>query len=111
MKPPTIEQLRILANRAARGPLNHAEVARMHAGIDRLVRPRRSATAARWGLKIANLRRRLHALHAPMVRGGMQICTSCSGWNGVRCLGLVTEWPCPTLDAFDRTFPIKETAA
>lgn len=61
-----------------------------------------------WVNKIRALRRKLHGLHAPMLRGGIQICTGCSGWNGRRCLGLVTEWPCPTLEAFDGAFPAKE---
>lgn len=107
---PTIAQLRNLADRAARKPLAPAEVQRLHEGIARLERPRANPGAA-WSGKVRGLRRQLHTLHAPMVRGGIQICTSCSGWNGIRCLGLVTEWPCPTLDAFDQTFPAKETAA
>ena len=109
-RPPTIAQIRILANRAGRQPLTHAEMARLHAGIDRFDR-RRPNPGLAWGKRIAVLRRRLHALHAPIVRGGIQICAHCSGWNGLRCQGLVTEWPCPTLDVLDTAFPIKEPAA
>lgn len=110
-RPPTIDQLRIIADRADRGPLKPAEVARLREGLIRLDGRRNSNPAVRWANKVGALRRRLHALHAPMIRGGVQICTNCSGWNGTRCLGLVTEWPCPTLDAFDSTFPAKENAA
>ena len=109
-RPPTIDQLRNIADRADRGQLTAAEVARLREGISRFDRPRTNRGAS-WALRIRGLRRRLHTLHAPMVRGGIQICAACSGWNGVRCLGLVTEWPCPTLDAFDSTFPSKEAAA
>lgn len=107
---PTIAQLRNLADRADRGRLTPAEVARLRAGISRLERPRTNRGAS-WSARVRDLRRKLRTLHSPMVRGGIQICTSCSGWNGVRCVGLVTEWPCETLDAFDTTFPAKDTAA
>lgn len=109
-RPPTIAQLRVLANRAARQPLNHLEVARLHAGIDRFD-GRRANPAAVWGRKVDALRRRLTALHYPVQRGPIAACAECSGWNGRRCVGLVTEWPCPTLEAFDGLFPSKETAA
>ena len=107
MTGPTPAQLRNIADRADRGRLTPAEVARLRAGIDRLDRPRTNPGAS-WNNRIRALRRKLHTLHAPMMRGGIQICAACSGWNGVRCLGLVTEWPCPTLDAFDSTFPVKD---
>lgn len=104
MSGPSIEQLRILANRAARQPLNHAEVARLHAGIDALAaesaaaRPSRAGGARR---RLKNLKARLMRLHAPMWRGGIEICRECSGWDGFRCRGLVTPYPCPTVDAID----------
>lgn len=107
--PPTVEQLRNITDRAYNGPLQPAEIIRLRAGIDRLAARPRTNPATSWSNRVGGLRRKLHTLHAPMHRGGIQICASCSGWNGTRCLGLVTEWPCPTLDAFDRTFPAKET--
>ena len=110
-RPPTIAQLRNLADRADRGQLSPAEVSRLRQGIDHLGQRRPKNPAIGWSNRVAALRRKLHLLHAPMTRGGVQICTNCSGWNGVRCLGLVTEWPCDTLTAFDATFPTKETAA
>ena len=104
----TVDQLRNLADRADRGPLKPAEVARLREGIAHLDRPRPNRGAS-WSGKVRGLRRRLHTLHAPIARGGVQICAHCSGWNGSRCIGLLTEWPCPTLDAFDTTFPARET--
>lgn len=45
---------------------------------------------------------RVHALHQPMRRGPFTICAHCSGWDGKwRCLGVVTDHPCPTLQALD----------
>ncbi|WP_141747604.1 hypothetical protein [Streptomyces nanshensis] len=41
------------------------------------------------------------ALHQPMNRDRTLICAHCSGWNGVRCRGVVTFWPCPTAAALD----------
>jgi len=110
-RPPTLAQLRNLADRAERGPLTPAEAARLRTGIDAHDARRRGYTQSRggWANKVRHLRRQLHQLHAPLLRGGIQICTACSGWNGLRCLGLVTEWPCQTLALFDRTFPTKET--
>jgi len=110
-RPPTIAQLRNIADRADRGQLSPAEVSRLRQGIDRFDGRRLRNPAVGWSNKVAALRRQLRTLHAPMARGGVQICTNCSGWNGVRCLGLVTEWPCDTLTAFDATFPTKEPTA
>lgn len=112
MRPPTLDQLRNIADRADRGPLTAAEVSRLREGIDGFDLRTRSnmQTRGKWASKIRGLRIRLHKLHTPMVRGGMQICTACSGWNGTYCAGLVTEWPCPTLDVFDTTFPVKESS-
>jgi hypothetical protein len=42
---------------------------------------------------------RVRALHQPMGRGPFTICTHCSGWNGTRCVGVVTPHPCETLIA------------
>jgi hypothetical protein len=43
---------------------------------------------------------RVRALHQPMERGPFTICAHCSGWDGKwRCLGVVTNYPCPTLRA------------
>ncbi len=107
-RPPTFAQLRNLADRAENGPLTPAEAARLRAGITAYDLRRRTNRGAAWGNRVANLRRQLRQLHAPLLRGGIQVCTTCSGWNGVRCLGLVTEWPCQTLTLFDRAFPTKE---
>lgn len=105
MKPPTIDQLRNITDRAHNGPLRPEEAARLRLGIERLAARPRTNPGASWAGRVRSLRRKLLALHEPMQRGGIPICTSCSGWNGTRCLGLVTEWPCPTLDAFDEAFP------
>lgn len=107
-RPPTLAQLRNLADRAERGPLTPAEAARLRAGITAYDARRAINRGASWSNRVRHLRRQLHQLHAPLLRGGIQVCTVCSGWNGVRCTGLVTEWPCPTLDIFDRAFPTKE---
>lgn len=108
MTAPTLDQLRNLADRADRGRLTPAETARLREGINNFDRPR-TAPWTPWSNKVRALRRRLHQLHAPMLRGGIQICTSCSAWNGSYCRGPVTEWPCPTIDAFDRAFPVAAT--
>jgi len=106
---PTIAQLRNLADRAEHhGGLTPAEAARLRDGINHLGRPRNSPWIG-WANKVRALRRKLHAIHTPIHRGGIQICGECSGWSGTYCLGPVTEWPCPTIDAFDRTFPAQET--
>lgn len=110
-RPPTLAQLRNIADRADRGPLTPAEVARLREGIARFDGRRTARPHVAWVNRVRSLRQRLHALHAPMVRGGIRICAHCSGWNGTRCQGLVTEWPCETLTVFDTTFPIKDTAA
>lgn len=102
--PPTVDQLRNIADRADRGPLQPAEVARLRAGIEQLAarKPRRRAgpplAAAR---RLQRLKQRLRTLHAPMERGGMEVCRECSGWDGFRCRGLVTPYPCPTVEAVE----------
>lgn len=108
---PTIAQLRNLADRADRGQLAPAEVARLRKGIDRFGRRNGRGGGAAWANKVRALRRRLADLHHPVQRGSIAVCAECSGWNGHRCTGLVTQWPCPTLDALDDLFPAKEAAA
>jgi hypothetical protein len=110
-RPPTLDQLRNLADRAERGPLTPAEAGRLREGLDRIDAKLRTNRGASWGGRVRGLRRKLHTLHAPMICGGIQICAHCSGWNGTRCQGLVTEWPCDTLTALDHTFPAQEAAA
>jgi hypothetical protein len=43
----------------------------------------------------------VRALHQPMSRAGFLICAHCSGWNGVRCLGVVADYPCSTIAVLD----------
>jgi hypothetical protein len=43
----------------------------------------------------------VRVLHQSMSRAGFLICAHCSGWNGVRCLGVVADYPCPTIAALD----------
>ena len=105
---PTIAQLRNLADRADRGSLSPEEVNRLRAGIDRFARRKSAGTA--WGNRVRALQRRLAANHYPVQRGSIAACAECSGWNGTRCTGLVTQWPCPTLDTVDSMFPAKEAA-
>ena len=40
---------------------------------------------------------RVRALHTAVHYAGHPICAHCSGWNGVRCLGLMQAYPCPTI--------------
>ena len=48
----------------------------------------------------------VRALHQPMQRGPFTICAHCSGWDGKwRCLGVVTDFPCPTIRALDGEEP------
>lgn len=109
MTRPTVAQLLNIADRADRGPLRPAEVARLREGITRLSQ-RRTNHAAAWGARAAALRRKLADLHYPVQRGSIAACAECSGWNGRHCTGLVTPWPCPTLDALDDHFPKGRTA-
>jgi hypothetical protein len=55
MKPPTVAQLLILADRAERGPLTAAEADRLRAGISGMYRERRTA-GARLGVQARNRR-------------------------------------------------------
>ncbi|GAA1065263.1 hypothetical protein [Streptomyces asiaticus] len=93
---PTGEQLLVLVDRAERGPLRPVEAGRLREGIAALVFARREAVLGR--RQSETVRRALGRLHRPVLRGGVEVCVECSGWNGVRCLGLVTEWPCSTAD-------------
>lgn len=108
MKPVTVVQLRNLAARAHRGPLTPDEAARLTAGVDRFTA--RRSPAIRWANRAAALRRKIAALHHPVQRGSIAACAECSGWNGRRCVGLVTPWPCPTLELLDAHLPTKDTA-
>ena len=101
MKPPTIDQLRNLADRADRGPLTPDEVTRLRQGLKRLDR-RPNTRPAQWGRQIAALRRRLTALHHPVQHGRTAICAACNG---------LARWPCPTIDALDELLPGKDNAA
>ncbi|WP_030917401.1 hypothetical protein [Streptomyces sp. NRRL B-24720] len=108
---PTIAQLRNIADRADRGALQPAEVTRLRAGIDKFAAAgRRSGVGASWGNRVRALQRRLAVIHQPVQRGAIAVCGECSGWNGTRCLGLVTPWPCPTIDAVDSVFPAQEAS-
>jgi hypothetical protein len=99
-----VDQLRNITDRAYDGPLQPAEIARLREGIEQLARkpPRRRAgrpiAAAR---RLQRLKQRLRTIHAPMLRGGVKVCRECSGWDGVRCRGLVTPYPCPTVEAIE----------
>ena len=44
---------------------------------------------------------RVRALHKPVLYAGHPICVHCSGWNGVRCLGLMTPHPCSTITTIE----------
>lgn len=89
---PSLAQMRVLVDRAERGRLSAAEARWFRQGLER-----RQARPSRAGL--VQLRGRLAALHRPMLRGGVEVCAECSGWDGRRCRGLVIEWPCPTAEA------------
>lgn len=106
-RPPSVKQLHNLVDRADRGRLTPDEVARLRQGITVFDARRRHREWAQgsWAEEIRALRERLNALHAPMTRGGFMICAHCSGWDGRRCLGLLTDWPCETLHALDAEFP------
>lgn len=110
MTGPTIDQLRNLVARAYRGPLRPEEVARLGEGLDRLAARPRHNRAVSWANRANALRRKLTELHFPVQRGSIAACAECSGWNGRRCVGLVTQWPCPTLEAVNDHFPSKGAA-
>ncbi|MFF4489463.1 hypothetical protein ACFY0F_23690 [Streptomyces sp. NPDC001544] len=48
---------------------------------------------------------RVRAVHQPISRAGFLICAHCSGWNGIRCIGLVRDYPCDTIAALDEPAP------
>lgn len=108
----TADQLLVLADRAERpGGLTASEADRLRRGVRELAaRPAggRSgvrAAARRAAAEMASLRRALSKLHRPVIRGGYEICAHCSGWDGRRCQGLVTPWPCPTAEIGDLDRP------
>lgn len=86
---PSLAQMRVLVDRAERGPLSADEARWFRRGLEQRETWRRSH----------RLRNALAALHRPMSRGGFEVCGECSGWDGRRCRGLVTPWPCPTAEA------------
>ena len=103
--PPTVDQMRNITDRAYSGQLQPAEIARLRQGIDLLAarkpvrrRPGPPLAAAR---RLQRLKKRLRGLHAPMLRGGVEVCRECSGWDGVRCRGLVVPDPCSTVEAIE----------
>ena len=103
--PPTVDQMRNITDRAYSGQLQPAEIARLRQGIDllaqkRSARRRRGAPLAA-ARRLQRLKQRLRGLHAPILRGGVEVCRECSGWDGVRCRGLVTPYPCRTVEAFE----------
>lgn len=117
--PPTIAQLRNLADRASRGPLTADETARLREGIAMLAEYENTinwhttctSCARVLDSSISETERaekaeaalaRVRELHQPMQRGPFTICAHCSGWDGKwRCLGVVTNYPCPTITALD----------
>jgi hypothetical protein len=108
VRPPTVDQLRNITDRAYRGPLHPDEIARLRQGIDRLAARRTIRTgAASWANRLHALRRRLAELHYPVQHGDIAACAECSGWNGRRCTGLIAQWPCPTLTTVDESLPRK----
>lgn len=111
MRQPSIEQLRNITDRAYRGQLRPEEVARLRAGIDQLAARRlaRPGTAP-WARRLHTLRRKLAELHYPVQHERIAACAECSGWNGRRCTGLITQWPCPTLATVDDSLPQKRAA-
>ncbi|MEU7240270.1 hypothetical protein [Streptomyces sparsogenes] len=86
---PSLAQMRVLVDRAECGPLSAAEARWFRQGLEWRETWRRSH----------RLRHVLAALHRPLLRGGIEVCAECSGWDGRRCRGLLTEWPCPTAEA------------
>lgn len=121
-RPPTIDQLRNLADRAARGPLTPDEIARLRDGINQLEhaeaelrdwaeRDSMDAAAGSYAGRAEAVEARVKAaldLHQSMERGPFTICAHCSGWDGRRCLGVVTEYPCPTVTALTEETPVSD---
>jgi hypothetical protein len=102
--PPTVDQLRNLASRTFAGQLRPEESARLLEGIELLAArkpPRRPSKPLAAAKRIQRLKQALYELHAPVWRGGVEICSECSGWDGFRCRGVVTPFPCPTVDVVD----------
>ncbi|MFF2383785.1 hypothetical protein [Streptomyces sp. NPDC058108] len=44
---------------------------------------------------------RVRKLHQPMQRGAITTCRECSGWDGHRCRGVVSPYPCATISALE----------
>ncbi|MEU7010387.1 hypothetical protein [Streptomyces sp. NPDC046332] len=105
--PTPAEQLLNLADRAERhGGLTAEEAGRLRSGLivmaQRLTASRQLNDSLGRQLTQAEAKlERVRALHQPMARAGFTICARCSGWNGVRCLGLVADYPCDTIAALD----------
>ncbi|MFE9003152.1 hypothetical protein ACFYOY_13565 [Streptomyces sp. NPDC007875] len=93
---PSLAQMRVLVDRAERQPLTAVEARWFRQGLE-YRRVWRQDGADPTGM--FQLRRALAALHRPVLRAGVEVCGECSGWDGKRCRGLVTEWPCPTAEA------------
>lgn len=55
--------------------------------------------ASRIAVELENQLAAVRGLHSAMKRGGLTICAHCSGWDGRRCRGAVTPWPCDTTGA------------
>jgi hypothetical protein len=99
-----VDQLRNLASRTFAGPLRPEESARLLHGIELLAArkpPRLPSKPLAAAKRLQRLKQSLYELHAPMWRGRVEICSECSGWDGVRCRGVVTPFPCPTVEAVD----------
>lgn len=104
IRPPTVDQLRNLAERTYDRHLQPEESARLLQGIELLAArkpPRRPGPPLAAARRLQRLKQRLRILHAPMERGGVEVCQECSGWDGQRCRGLVTPYPCPTGEAIE----------
>ncbi|MFG2480443.1 hypothetical protein [Streptomyces fagopyri] len=91
--PATIAQFLSIADCADRRQLAPTEVARLRAGPYRVDgRKRRpNAAGATWGVRAAAVRREIAEFHYPVQRGAIATCAECSGWDGPRCVGLVTQ--------------------
>lgn len=122
MTQPTIDQLYNLTDRAATG-LTVDEQQRLRDGIDQMhadldharteanhyaEAESADAAAGSYAGRAETVEARVKAaldLHQPMERGPFTICAHCSGWTGRRCLGVVTEYPCPTVTALTEETP------
>ena len=87
MTGPSAAELLHLVDRAEAGRLLPAEARLLRDGITALAGA------------VAEIR----ALHVPMLRGAVTCCAECSGWDGRRCRGAITAWPCDTATALTPT--------